>query len=131
MKDNLPIRKPTRLKDYDYSSAGAYFITVCTQNKEKILCDIVGEGLCALPSVKLTSIGTIVKDAIEFINENYNNVYIDKYVIMPNHIHLIAVIKTGGDGTPPLQKKVRFRTPKKILTGRDIRECPLPSVKHF
>ena len=44
MKANLPTRKPTRLKDYDYSSEGAYFITICTQDKQKILCDIVGDG---------------------------------------------------------------------------------------
>ena len=46
---DLPKRKPTRLKNYDYSSCGAYFITICTHKKQKILCDIVGEGLCALP----------------------------------------------------------------------------------
>ncbi len=99
---DLPKRKTTRLKEYDYSSDGAYFITVCTKDKEKFLCDIVGEGLCALPSIVLTSDGKVVKESIEFIN-NYNNISIDKYVIMPNHVHLIAVIKTGGDGTPPLQ----------------------------
>lgn len=42
---HLPKRKPTRLKNYDYSSDGAYFITICTHKKQNILCDIVGEGL--------------------------------------------------------------------------------------
>ena len=99
----LPKRKPTRLKEYDYSSNGYYFVTVCTKNKEKLLCEIVGEGLCALPKIKLTGIGEIVNNAINYINDNYENAYVDKYVIMPNHIHLILEIKTGGDGTPPLQ----------------------------
>ncbi|MBR5473264.1 MAG: transposase [Clostridia bacterium] len=89
---NLPNRKPTRLKDYDYSSEGAYFITICTHNKQKILCDIVGEGLCALPSIKLTPIGEVAKQELLKIETHYDNVKIDKYVIMPNHIHLIVRI---------------------------------------
>ena len=99
----LPKRKPTRLKRFDYSSNGAYFITICTHHKQKILCDIVGEGLCALPSIKPSPIGKTVDTAINYININYNDISIDKYVIMPNHIHLIVTILSGGDGTPPLQ----------------------------
>ena len=99
----LPKRKPTRLKNYDYSSDGAYFITICTHNKQKILCDIVGEGLCALPSIKLTPIGETVNKSINYINNNYADILVDKYVIMPNHIHLIIIKQTGGHGDPPLQ----------------------------
>ena len=40
----LPKRKDIRLKNYDYSSAGAYFLTICTQNRKNILSTIVGEG---------------------------------------------------------------------------------------
>ena len=42
---NLPKRKPTRLKGYDYSQNGAYFITICTNDKKCILGNIVGQGL--------------------------------------------------------------------------------------
>ena len=103
MKKTLPNRKPTRLKNYDYSQNGYYFLTICTHNKQKILCNIVGEGLCALPSVRLTAIGETVKNSIEYINEKYDNVLVDKFVIMPNHVHLIIAIQTGGHGDPPLQ----------------------------
>ncbi|MBR4949987.1 MAG: transposase [Clostridia bacterium] len=96
-------RKPTRLREFDYSQNGYYFITICTKNKKCILSQIVGEGLCALPSIILTAIGEKVYDAIKYINENYNGVKVDKYIIMPNHIHLIISNQTGGDGTPPLQ----------------------------
>ena len=101
----LPKRKPTRLKDFDYSQSGYYFVTICTKNKEKILCDIVGEGLCALPSAALSPIGEIVDKSIKYIDKIYNGVSVDKYVIMPNHIHLIIKIerKTGGHRGPPLQ----------------------------
>ncbi|MBP3337192.1 MAG: hypothetical protein J6L59_02150 [Clostridia bacterium] len=100
----LPKRKPTRLKGYDYSQNGAYFITVCTHNKGHILSKIVGEGLCALPKNTLTPIGTEVEKAIQYINENYIGVKVDKYVIMPNHIHLIIITdKSGGHRDHPLQ----------------------------
>ena len=101
---NLPKRKPTRLIGYDYSQNGAYFITICTHNKESILSNIVGEGLCALPKNILTPIGAEVEKAIQYINDNYIGIKVDKYVIMPNHIHLIIIIdNSGGHGDPPLQ----------------------------
>ena len=102
---DLPKRKSNRLENYDYNSAGAYFITVCTKNRQNLLCDIVGEGLCALPSIKLFPIGLVIKESIEYINKKYIGVSINKYVIMPNHIHLLVRIKTetGGHRAPPLQ----------------------------
>ncbi len=103
----LPKRKPTRLKGYDYSSSGAYFVTICTHNRQCILSNIVGEGLCALPQNILTPIGIEIEKSIQFINDNYMGVIIDKFVIMPNHIHLIVILEdSGGDGTPPLQNVI-------------------------
>ena len=101
----LQKRKPTRLQNYDYSSNGYYFITISTHNKEKTLGDVVGEGLCALPSIKLTNIGKIVNESIEYMNNEYDGISVDKYVIMPNHVHLIIKIAhiTGGHGDPPLR----------------------------
>ena len=65
----------------------------------------VGEGLCALPSIKFFTIGTAIKDSIEYSNKKYISVSINKYVIMPNHIHLLVRMKneTGGHRDPPLQ----------------------------
>ena len=89
----LPKRKPTRLKGYNYSTPGMYFITICTYNKQCILSKIVGEGLRALPQNILTPIGNEIEKSIKYINDNYIGVTIDKYVIMPNHIHLIVVLR--------------------------------------
>lgn len=109
-KNTLPKRKSTRLKNFDYSSNNIYFVTVCTDKKQKLLCSIksVGEGLCALPQIFLTDIGEEVNKSILYINEHYRNIRISKYVIMPNHIHMLVAIEnnTGGDGTPPLQNIV-------------------------
>ncbi|MBQ7986046.1 MAG: transposase [Clostridia bacterium] len=104
---DLPKRKPTRLKDYDYSQNGAYFVTICVKDRKELLGKIVGEGLCALPKIVLTPIGQEVKKSIEYVEDKYIGVKVDKYVIMPNHIHLIVVLNnTGGHGDPPLQKLI-------------------------
>ncbi len=103
MTTDLPKRKPTRLKNYDYSNNGYYFITICTDKKQCILGKIVGEGLCALPSIELSAIGKTVKNSIEYINKKYDNISVDKFVIMPNHVHLIIAKQTGGHRDPPLQ----------------------------
>ena len=104
----LPTRKSPRLKGFDYSTPSAYFVTICTHEKKKILGEIlspiVGEGLCALPKHTLTPIGKEVEVTIHYINHNEAKVAITKYVIMPNHVHLIVELSdAGGDGTPPLQ----------------------------
>ncbi|MBQ7957607.1 MAG: hypothetical protein IJ279_06170 [Clostridia bacterium] len=91
-------RKKIRLADYDYSSVGAYFITLCTKNKVKNLSHIiVGDGL---PVPKNTAYGDVVKAYIDEIKVRYSGVSVDKFVIMPNHIHMIIVISQSGTGNP-------------------------------
>ena len=92
---NLPKRKPARLKEYDYSTPGAYFITICTHNKKHLFSKIVG-AIHESPENRLTTYGNIVKQVIEFLPDRFN-VSISKYVIMPNHIHLIIEIKDNGN----------------------------------
>ncbi len=89
----LPKRKPTRLQNYDYSSDGGYFITICTHNRKCILSDIVGDGVYDIPQINLTEYGKILEKYIVFMSTKYDNISIDKYVIMPNHIHLIIKIE--------------------------------------
>ena len=87
----LPKRKNPRLKEYDYNSPGAYFITVCTHSRESILSNIVGE-IHESPENKLTNAGKIVEETIMQLPDRFN-IAIDKYVIMPNHIHLLLQVK--------------------------------------
>ena len=87
----METRKNNRLSEYDYGSIGAYFITVCVKDKQKILSHIVGDGALDVPKVELTHIGKIVNKYIRSTN-NIENVTVDKYVIMPNHVHMIIVI---------------------------------------
>ncbi len=78
-------RKNIRLQGYDYSQSGLYYVTVCTDFKEKILWNKNSDN-----KTDLSPVGKIVDDSIKFIDANYDNVVIDKYCIMPNHIHLIV-----------------------------------------
>ena len=126
---NLTKRKCNRLPDFDYSSNGYYFITICTAEKQKLLCNIVGEGLCALPICEnpetiLTNIGKAVDKSINYINENYCDTKVDKYIIMPNHIHLI-IKKSGGHRDPP-HTTGGHRDPHHTTGGH--RDPPLQSV---
>ena len=86
----LPDRKRTRLKDFNYSSNGKYFVTICTQDKKKILSEIVGDDHDR-PALKLTKYGEIADNVIKTIPQKYG-VEIDNYIIMPNHIHMIISI---------------------------------------
>ena len=72
---------------------GAYFVTICTQNRKKILSSIVGDGF-SVPK----PYGIIAEEMIAQIPVKYPSVAVDKYVIMPDHIHLILRLCTGADG---------------------------------
>ena len=94
----LPKRKPIRIEDYDYSTPGAYFVTVCTANRERILwADRRGE-LCSPANIPLSEIGTIVENEIQKLNSVYDGVKVDKYCIMSDHIHFIISIITDKNG---------------------------------
>ena len=106
MQNQLPQRKQIRLKYYDYSETGYYFITICTKDRKQILSKIINEsefeknrklvGVALLgdPQKKiiLTKQGMIVEKHIKNCNTKFDNLFIDEYVIMPNHIHLIIVL---------------------------------------
>ena len=79
-----PERKLNRLSEYDYSTNGAYFVTVCTQDRRRILSTIVGDGF-SVP----TPYGIIAEKMIAQIPVKYPSVAVDKYAIMPDHIHLL------------------------------------------
>ena len=90
----LPKRKPTRLQAFDYNTTGAYFITICTDKRRQILSRIVGVDVLGDPqNVELLSHGMVADKYIKQMNEFYENLTVDQYVIMPNHIHLLLWVK--------------------------------------
>ncbi len=82
-------RKRNRLKHYDYSTNGSYFVTVCAENRRCIFGTIYPGS----ESVELTPCGKALTSAIEKTTETYPGVEIPEYVIMPNHVHMIIELK--------------------------------------
>ena len=106
-ENKLQKRKAIRYEDFDYNTVGVYFITICTKNKQCMLSEIVGTGVLDCPQIKLTSYGEIADKYINQLNDFYNHLSIESYVIMPNHIHFLLFIqkekqtfKNGQSGTP-------------------------------
>ncbi|MGM9648795.1 MAG: transposase [Butyricicoccaceae bacterium] len=81
---------------FDYSSQQYYFVTICTQKRRRLLSDIVGNGLDRSVVSVNTNCGNIAERQLVQIPAHFEGIRIDKYVIMPNHIHMILVI--GCDG---------------------------------
>lgn len=92
--NKFPKRKSIRLKEYDYSTIGYYYATICTYNREESFGYI--ENNC----VVLNGIGEIVKNTWLGIPNHFSNVKLDDYVIMPNHIHGIIIIVGDGHARP-------------------------------
>jgi putative transposase len=97
-----PSRRTIRLKDYDYSQAGLYFITICTKGKMNLL------GREKDGEIALSEIGDVAKRCLIEIPRHFPSVTVDEHVIMPNHIHAIIVIQpVGAAYMPPAEASLR------------------------
>ena len=121
-------RRSIRLRGYDYARAGAYFVTICTQQRECLFGDIIGG------EMRLNAAGQIVAAIWQSIPRHFPNVTLEAWVIMPNHLHGIIVI--GDPCCPdrtarnpvrcPPSCKISNRYPRAGLTGRAahrVRRC--------
>lgn len=123
-KSNLEIHRrcSLRLKGYDYSQEGAYFVTVCTQHKVCHFGDIVdGE-------VRLNNVGRMIESAWNDLPQYYPDVAIDAFVVMPNHIHGIIILTVGaGPRACPMDPRAR---PHKGQPQGVAPTTSLPDVVH-
>lgn len=93
---NLRARKTNRLKHYDYSQNGAYFITVCVKDMHEMLWNVGARIARPQDAAPLSEYGAVVDNAIREIPKHYPCISIDKYVVMPNHIHMIIMLSNDG-----------------------------------
>jgi len=91
--------KSIRLKGYDYTQSGAYFVTICSQDKKNIFSQIV-DG-----NVILNEFGKIIQNEWIKTGQIRKNVIIDEYVIMPNHLHGIIIIENNHDDRRGTQQR--------------------------
>ena len=141
--EERPSRKPTRLQNFDYSITGAYFVTICTQDRQKILSEIVkpnitvincstdfksvGEGL-APPTVRLTKIGETVEEQLLALETRYSCLEIIDYVIMPNHIHAIFFLRGEAGGASPSPTSYRAQFDKTVAESSECKSITLNDV---
>ena len=115
----LPKRKPTRLKNFDYSSAGAYFVTICIRDRMNILSEIVKENLTATDKANGLAVGEgLAPPEIT----RFPSVAVEDYVIMPDHIHTVIFLhgKAGGASPSPTLDDVICAF--KSLTSRSCKQ---------
>jgi len=84
----LPVRKANRLKGYDYSQGGVYFLTICSAQRKKLFATIEKQGLYEEPTHLLTAYGKIVQAVIDEIPHRYSAQVVCS-AVMPNHVHVV------------------------------------------
>ena len=84
-------RKSYRIKGFNYGSEGWYFITICTIDKKHVFGKIKND------IMTYSKIGLLTKQFLMNISKVYDDIYLDKYVIMPNHIHMVVSISEMSD----------------------------------
>ena len=99
MTEQFTSRKRTRLAEYDYSTLGSYFLTICTIDHACILGHIVGGSHVTPPFTQLSEAGMVVKKHIERIGTKYPYIQLDNYVVMPNHVHILLTITAHSGST--------------------------------
>lgn len=92
-------RRSIRLPNYDYSQAGAYFVTICTYNRDCLLGESLGR------EMTLTHAGQIALECWTDLVNHYPHIEIDEFVVMPNHVHGI-IIFTNQQRESPIAENV-------------------------
>ena len=116
-------RKKMCLRSHNYGGTGYYFITICVKGRWPILCSDV-QCVPQTNRMPLSEVGEVVKIGIEQIPTHYSNVQVDKYIIMPNHIH--AVLITGAESGRTMCAPTS--TPSLLIIVRMLKEYVTKSL---
>jgi REP element-mobilizing transposase RayT len=102
-------RRSIRLQGYDYAHDGVYFTTICTVEKRCVFGDVINE------QMRLNQTGEVVAKTWAWLQEQYDFVELDEWIVMPNHLHGILVIHTmenqskGGSRTAPTENMTKVK----------------------
>jgi putative transposase len=106
-------RRSIRLKDYDYSQSGAYFVTICVHERECVLGNVI-EG-----ETRLNEYGEIVAKCWHDLIDHYPHIGLDAFVVMPNHVHGVIVIDDENVADPM------------VGAGAGLRPAPTATTKRY
>lgn len=104
-------RRSLRLQGYDYSMAGAYFVTICTQDRGCLFGDVVDGAM------RLNEAGEMVATLWDGLAARFSGVGIDRFVVMPNHLHGILVLDADAGGATMAGRRQRGRPRGSPLPG--------------
>lgn len=107
-------RKPNRLADYNYSQNGMYFVTICTKDREELFGEIKNGRMI------LNDLGKIAQKCYLEIPSHCRNVYLDEFIIMPNHVHGILEIINDLDVGDAYLRPAGFHDRTKMLASKAI-----------
>jgi len=100
-----PRRHSLRLPGYDYSQAGAYFITACTHNRAMLFGEVI-DG-----DVRLNEMGAIVQQTWDDLPTHYHGIDLDAFIVMPNHVHGLIILADQPERRHAIPEIVRgFKT---------------------
>jgi putative transposase len=108
-----PRRRSLRLPGYDYSQAGAYFITVCTHNRKIFFGEVLNDDM------RLNEFGMLVKHTWDNLPRHYGGIELDAFIVMPNHVHGIIILADEPEMRRTISEIVRgFKT----FSARNVNE---------
>ncbi len=115
-------RRSIRIKGYDYARPGAYFITVCTHNREFLFGEVAND------EMRLSTFGHIVESSWHDLPNHYSNLQLDAFMVMPNHVHGIIIITDVGVGAGLKPAPTRAIPTNTQATKRPTERHGLPEV---
>ena len=110
---NIHRRRSIRLKGYDYSQKGLYFVTICTQNRECLFGEIIEN------KINLNIAGKMVENIWLEIPQIFPDTKLHEYIIMPNHFHAIVEITTQNIKTPVGAHSISARNNAHSISARN------------
>jgi len=115
-----------RLRDYDYSLPGSYFVTICVKERKNLFGDIIDGEMCR------NQCGKIVKSMWDEITNHYDGILLDEFIVMPNHVHGIIIITEDSVGViheSPLKMNIKER--RQMLLSKIIGRFKMNSSKQI
>lgn len=119
---DLPKRKHPRLKNYDYSQSGFYYVTIHIIPNGDYLSKVVADRDYNTAEIVLTESGKIAENELKNLSNRFAFVRVDKYVIMPTHIHLILEFMDESAGASPRPTLMNVVGAYKSLTTREYNQ---------
>ena len=122
------------MKEYDYSQNGAYFITICTKDRAHLFGEVVGADLVSA-RMELNHAGHMIENILFETVHSFDDMIVDKYIIMPNHFHCIIVTSRADTRSAPTKAVTAvvqaFKSKTTLAYIRGVKSGTLPPFSKY